>query len=681
MIVCHLEGGTALNYSEEVLRAVLAATVRRSKLVLRSAQSTEESLAQDRYLVAGPLTLDQQDERIWNGGSAVRLGGKAFMLLRALMERPRTLVTKDELFDLVWPGLAVSESVLTTAVKEIRQAVGDKARSPHVIETVHGRGYRFLLDVEGREEPPRTKRKKRFPMTGRMVWVAVILALVVAPSIAWLWTRFGSEQVSEAFFNPHPQSIAVLPFEDLSPAHDQQWFAAGMTEEILNSLARTPDLRVAARTSTEAIGNADVRSIGRKLNVAYVMEGSVRREGDSVRVTAQLVRSRDGFHLWSQNYDRSVSDIIGIQEQIAVAIARSLKSVMSPEKLQAMVSIGTRSVDAYEEYLRGLAFERRELETGDARDTENAYAAFERARQLDPQFAAAHWQAASRYFSRATRVGSAASQSGGNERDRLQEYLTRVDAAIASGEGRPEQLKYRSARALVDYRFHDALRLMREYLAQRPRELDAWDELVNLAAYVGDRRLMAQAAERIHDESVESGVPLSRAITASVLALDIGNAVKRSREQLALRPGEALIQYQSHRALLWGGYRDEARSLLGRIRESSLPEENKLLAELRQACADGGGGARALALRLDSMSGSSTSARWQAWMMLGDQRRAYGLIEPLDQPDRLSTLVQYMTYPDFDARRFPLLQAKLDADGVERPSPVQAPYTCPPAAG
>ena len=117
------------------------------------------------------------------------------------------------------------------------------------------------------------------------------------------------------------------------------------------------------------------------------------------------------------------------------------------------MDLGTRSVDAYEAYLRGLAYERQELETGDPKDTQRAYAAFERARQLDPQFAAAHWQAASQYFSRATRVGSAAAQSDENERARLRDYLVRVDAAIASSEGRPENLKYRSARALVDYQF------------------------------------------------------------------------------------------------------------------------------------------------------------------------------------------------------------------------------------
>lgn len=349
---------------------------------------------------------------------------------------------------------------------------------------------------------------------------------------------------------------------------------------------------------------------------------------------------------------------------------------MSPDKLAAMVSLGTASVDAYEEYLRGLAYQRAALETGDSKNMDNAYAAFERARQLDPQFAAAHWQSAARFFSRATRVGSAATQSDENEKGRLHEYLVRVDAAIGASEGRPEQLRYRSARALVDYHFRDALRLMQAYLQQRPRELDAWDEMVNLASYAGDRRLMAEAAQRIQDQSVESGMPLSRAITASVLALDIDNAVSRARQQLAIRPGETLIQYQAHRALLWGGYRDDARALLGRISQSSLPEENKLIAQLRQACADGGNGALEIATRIDSDKRTSTSTRWQTWMLMGDEARAYGSIRELDQPDRLATLVQYMVYPDFDARLFPLLQSKLDDDGVKRPPVVRAPYNC-----
>jgi TolB-like protein/DNA-binding winged helix-turn-helix (wHTH) protein len=641
-------------------------------------------MEQRRYLIAGRLWLDRKDERLWLDSREIRLGGKALALLRTLMERPGTLVTKDELFESVWPGLTVSESVLTTAVKEVRQAVGDDARRPELIQTVYGRGYRFLGDVEPSSAPPPAaaaaeevtgQRTSRW-LHGRSVWIALAgLALLVIAAAAILLRPQDSTREAAAQ-SVYPKSIAVLPFQDLSPGNDQQWFAAGLTEEILNSLTRTPDLHVAARTSTMAIAPADVREIGRRLNVAHILEGSVRRDGDRVRVTAQLIRASDGFHLWSQNYDRPMSDVVSIQEDIAVAIARALNTVMSPERLRAMVNLGTRSVEAYEEYLRGLAYEQRGLVTGADEDSRLAYEAYERARTIDPAFAAAQWEAAQAWFGNTTRVGASVTERRGSEAQRLREYLARVDAAIASSAGRPENFKYSSARALMDLRFREALRLMRLYLRERPRDIDSWEELVDLAGYAEDRRLMAHAAERIHTLSMETGSPRSRAITASVLALDIPGAVRRSREQMARSPGEALIHYQAHRALLWGGHREEARTILDHIRASSLPESNKLLAELRQACADGGRGARDIAARMARLPDSSTSGAWQSAVLLGDTRRAAEVLKPLDRPERLTTLMQYLVYPTFDARPFPHLQARLNADRISRPAPARIPFAC-----
>ena len=214
------------------------------------------------------------------------------------------------------------------------------------------------------------------------------------------------------------------------------------------------------------------------------------------------------------------------------------------------------------------------------------------------------------------------------------------------------------------------------YLEQRPRDVDTWEELVDLAGYAEDRGLMAKAAERIHTLSIEGGSPRSRAITASVLALDIPNAVRRAREQLARSPGEALIQYQSHRALLWGGHRNEARALLPNLRASGLPDENKLLAELRQACADGGNGGREIAARIAGLPDASTSGAWHSALLLGETERAAEILRPLDRPERLTTLMQFLVYPMFDARPYPLLGARLDADNIVRPPPVAIPYAC-----
>lgn len=635
-----------------------------------------------RYLIAGPLWLDRQDERLWRNGREIRLGGKAWAMLLALMERPRTLVTKDELFERVWPGLTVSESVLTTAVKEVRQAIGDDARNPTIIQTVYGRGYRFLIDTVESDEPPgKPTASRRWGPIPFGDWrfqaaLAAILLVVVAAALAVLRPSGPAPAPVAEAAAAHPKSIAVLPFEDLSAERDQQWFAAGLTEEILNSLARTPDLHVAARTSTRSIEPGDVREIGRRLNVAHLLEGSVRRDKDRVRVTAQLIRASDGFHLWSQNYDRPANDVVSIQEDIAIAIARALNTVMSPQRLQAMVSLGTRSVEAYEQYLKGLAYEERGLVTGSDEDVRLAFEAYERARTIDPAFAAAQWEAAQAWFGNTTRVGSSVTESRGSEQERLRQYLARVDAAIAASRNRPEQFKYRSARALMDLRFRDALQLMLRYLDERPRDVDTWEEVVDLAGYAEERSLMAKAAERIHTLSMESGSPRSRAITASVLSLDIANAVKRAREQLRRSPGEALIQYQSHRALLWGGYRDEAREVLNRLRTSELPEENKLLAELRQACADGGRGAREIAERMARVPDASVSGAWHRAILFRDSAAANRVLAPLHRPDRLTTLMQYLVYPSFDARPFPLLMERLRADSITRPSPVPIPFAC-----
>lgn len=632
-----------------------------------------------RHLVAGPLSLDRSDERLWLDGAPVPLGGKAFALLRVLMERPRTLVTKEELFDRVWPGVAVSESVLTTAVKEARRAIGDNARAPNFIETVHRRGYRFLLDVAERDSAFEPAAESIATKLQARRWIGALAAAVLLVAAASLFFGLRPSQggpASRSAIAAHPKSIAVLPFEDLSAGSDQGWFAAGLTEEILNSLARTPDLHVAARTSTRAIAPADVRDIGRRLNVAHILEGSVRRDRDRVRVTAQLIRASDGFHLWSSNYDRPASDVVSIQEDIAVAIGRALKTVMSPEALRAMASLGTRSPEAYDEYLKGLAHEQHGLVTGADEDTRLAFEAYERARSIDPAFALAQWKSAQAWFGNTTRVGATVTEQRGSEELRLREYLARIDAAIASSRGRPEQFKYRSARALMDLRFREALRLMRIYLGERPRDLDSWEELVDLAGYADDRRLMAHAAERIHTISSESGSPRSRALTASVLSLDVPNAVKRARQQLSRSPGEALIQYQAHRALLWGGHRDEARRVLGRIRLSSLPLENKQLAELRQACADGGKGARQIAQRVEQLPDVSLSGRWHAATLVGDTDRAAKLLRPLDRPERLTTLMQYLVYPTFDPRPYPLLAERLAADGIRRRPPPRIPFAC-----
>ena len=186
---------------------------------------------------------------------------------------------------------------------------------------------------------------------------------------------------------PH-KSIAVLPFADLSPTHDQEYFSDGIAEEILNALVKLKDLKVAGRTSSFSFKgrNEDLRGIGKALAVAHVLEGSVRKHGDKVRITAQLIQADDGYHLWSDNYDGDLSDVFELQERIARAIVRELDVILHGDAQQRLVPVATTSAEAYALYLQASGiFNRRE----GARLPE-AVALLRRALEFDPRFARAH---------------------------------------------------------------------------------------------------------------------------------------------------------------------------------------------------------------------------------------------------------------------------------------------------
>lgn len=657
-------------------------------------------VGENRFWRAGALTFDRVEDRLWCDGKPLMLTGKPLGVLRALLERPQALVTKEALLDLVWSGVIVSESVLTTAIKELRQAIGDDARAPRFIQTVHRRGYRFLIEVEtsatlpdqDRAAPPSEAAPIPLPApdyTRRpAMWGGAALLMLAAAALLLWWLNGPLQSASRPVAVPASatepivaKSIAVLPFDDFSAGGDQRWFAEGLTEEVTNSLARLPDLRVTSRIAAAHAKQRgdDIPALARSLNVSAILEGSVRRDGGRVRVTAELVRASDGTTLWSETVDRSEQDVISIQEQIAVAIASALRTVMDPAQLRAMVGVGTRSVEAYQAYLRGLALGEQQLAQGDVEKARAAAAAFEDARRIDPGFARAHWQAAQSWYGRETRVDANAKPRQVSDEERLRGYITRIDAAIATSRDPVDLLQYRAARALTEVRILEAERLMAAYLQARPRDTDAWSTFVDITAYAGDRARMAHAAERLQTLSLQDNAPLSRAITASVLALQPHDAAARARVQLGLRPDNALIQYQAHRALLWDGATAEAHALLPRIESGKLPADNRLIAELRQACAERNEAqASAVYAKLQALPDIDIGSRWVAATTMGDDARAIALLEGYDNPQGVTKLMQFLVFPMFDPRPFPYLSERLRAGGVTRTAPVREPYACTP---
>ncbi|MEM6554615.1 MAG: winged helix-turn-helix domain-containing protein [Pseudomonadota bacterium] len=307
---------------------------------------------QNRFMRADELVVDLLDQRALRDGEPIALAPKSFELLVVLMRSSPTLVTKDKIFAEVWADVFVSDAALTTAVKELRQSLGDTIKTQEWVQTVRGKGYRFRKPVEIYDAPdqaPTPAKKSR---------------------------------------EDNSPSIAVLPFADMSPERDQEYFSDGISEEILNALVNLPRLRVVGRTSSFAFKNLneDIREIGSKLSVSHILEGSVRKQGDRVRITAQLIQVDDGFHLWSDTYDGKLVDVFDLQERIAVQIAGALQIVFNVDMEGPLAKALTTDYEAHDLYLRGKALV--DIRAGDTTLTQ-AVRLLERATEIDPNFAEA----------------------------------------------------------------------------------------------------------------------------------------------------------------------------------------------------------------------------------------------------------------------------------------------------
>ena len=474
-------------------------------------------------------------------------------------------------------------------------------------------------------------------------------------------------------------SIAVLPFLNLSSDQEQAWFADGLTEEILNALARTPDLRVAARTSSFAYRNSelDIRTIAHNLGVLYVLEGSVRRSRDRLRVTAQLVRARDGFHVWSENYDNPLEDVIDIQESVAENIVSAFHTATNPDALTAMVSAGTRSVPAFESYLRGLAHQAASFELGSAARSLEARDAYQRAVTLDPGFAKAWWRLAV-FWQVQLNVAGVYSDLTALPRDEIRaRYTEAINRAIRTETDPLSRIRYQVESAFVDLDYVEALGLSSTLLEQRPLDPDAQQQRLLLLTIVGDYEAAAQAAI---DYQSRDGYDPEVAIVSITALLNSGNA-ERLREFIDTamqRLGDnTTLVYQAHRGLLWAGDLEAAARLLSRIRASSLPEFTKHLAMLRQACADRRL-EEATAIYRDALVASADRifSAWLAHRVMGEDAAAHELIRTLDSEPDLSRLAALLNYGFFDPRPYPRLHAHLERQGIDRGEPTAIPYRC-----
>lgn len=340
-----------------------------------------------KVLRFGEFELDETRGALLRDGREIHLRRQAFGVLQYLAENAGRLVSKDEIFEAVWGKTVVTDDSLTQCLVEIRRALGNESRE--TIRTVPRRGYVFDCPVEEIAVPqagdqplaPDSAKATRFP--GRLLATIGIAFAVIA--VWWVTTRDADDAAAGDQKAPRANSIAVLAFDDMSEGRDHEYFADGISEEILNLLTRIPGLRVVARTSSFSFKgkDTDIATIGKALDVGYVLEGSVRQSGDQVRVTTQLVDATTSLHIWSETYDRAMNDLLTVQTEIAGSVARSLKITLA----EGSGTAAGRAVnpDAYGHVLHARFLHSRRSPG----DLTAAEAYFRRALDIDPDYAPA----------------------------------------------------------------------------------------------------------------------------------------------------------------------------------------------------------------------------------------------------------------------------------------------------
>lgn len=330
---------------------------------------------------------------IQRGDETVHIHPKPMAVLERLAAAEGEVVTREELFDSVWPGVIVTDDALTQCIVELRKAFGDTAHESKIIKTVPRVGFCLVPSVELLDDVAGGDARKhllpaRRGYKGRMIVMALVAIAVILLVLTGLWYWDGLRENNSVTITDPAPSIAVLPFADLSEAGDHQWFSDGLSEEMINMLGRVEGLNVINRTSSFHFRDTDedLRVVADKLGVSHILEGSVRRDGEQLRVTAQLIDASSGYHLWSKAYDREREDVLLIQQDISEAVVHALvESLGFQPGTLPRVSAGF-SNEAHDAVLIGRHLvAKRTLD-----DIQAAINAFEKAIAIEPDYALAH---------------------------------------------------------------------------------------------------------------------------------------------------------------------------------------------------------------------------------------------------------------------------------------------------
>jgi len=512
----------------------------------------------------GEFRFQPDTGQLWHRGEEVRLTPKAADVLKILVSHAGVPVSKGDLFASVWPDVAVTDDALTTCIQELRRLLGDDAKRPQFIETRHRRGYQFIapVSVEDTSAPPVAASK-----TGQAI-----------------------------------ASIAVLPFADMSPNQDQAYLCEGLAEELINALTKVDDLRVAARTASFQFRGKgeDVQTVGKQLNVETLLEGSVRKSDDRLRVTVQLIEVASGYHRWSHRFDGQFDDVFAIQDEIADSVARSLqRGPVTPRESRAPHRAQT-GMAAYELYLRG----RQHLHRIHHADLTSAADLFQRAIDLDPAYGPA-------YAGLATAHATLYEWFGANDAD-LAGAERASQRALELGPDLAEAHVARGCALSLMRRYEDASREFEESTRLNPNLFDPYYYYARSRFARGDvkgsARLFTKAAD-VRQEDFQSAFLLAQSLKmlgrhdeASTWRRE---GIRRAEHVLALNPvdGRALSlgalylleEGDAERAVAWSArslelYPDDMSSLgNGACLQAKLGHADRAIALLERVSALGWG--------------------------------------------------------------------------------------------
>jgi len=511
----------------------------------------------------GDWTFHPHLAQLAHGNRIVEAEPKVLRLLQMLIEERKRVVGKEELLERVWNGAYVSDNALTRAAARLRSALGDDARSPQFVQTIHGLGYRFIATVtEETADEPRTSvsQRPRQDLRARSLLI-VLLGAAMITALGLYLARPTIDPQSAVDLQPtrpelDPRRIAVLPLRHIGPDAADSYLADGFTEQMVSVLTQIDEVRVIARASTRALDDRTLSAgtIGRDLGAGSLLQGSVRTTGSRLRLVLHLVDVTSEEVRWSKEFDATVEDLLAAQTEIAVQVAEALETTIAPSRLPQLGRHPTAEATAYKFYLEGRRAYRKRTRS----DNEEAILRFRQALTIDPNFALGESGLANAYAMRVIRWGFP------------NEWLDRAEAAARRALTLNPELPHAfKALAMVAHsrgRISESLSLNLEALEQDPDFDEALYNGAAMASLLGRWDLALELQSRDRGQVGRSGLP------TYLLELGFDTAGWRVAEQvLAKEPLAGYTQlYLAYHNMLTGDHA-AARERLAAMR-SAYPD-------------------------------------------------------------------------------------------------------------